>query len=877
MKKILLSLFFFASIFCFSMSVQAADNQQVITLKSGWNIVSTPKILSSHQFSVAEDSTNLDIYVMDPSSPSSWQTMPGISQTEFQPLYAYFINNKTGIDQTLTFTYNLNLNPSERLFSRLLKHGWNVVGISSPSYALSQYQTSVDINNPSSILNSIIGSVDSVIDFTFGNSQYYSPKVSATWVLKNPAEVNSLNDFRELKGYGVYVSGQTATYIGYQNIDPTEEAIGTLSVTTDNSTLPTTVISNSSHVLIGRYIFTATGEPIKVDNLYVGMTLGTDIVGATLRNGQVRINGSQAGTTQNIARAALTDAGLTPFVVNYTFQPGVATTVEIYADIFNNGTAPALATGNTIRTDLLVPGAARLNGTRQISLGLIAVPNVAQNSATISIVGANGTLSATSSYANQTTVLPQTTFKIGSWTMAADTAEDINVNNLSFAIAPVTGTTFNVGQIGNMYVVYRVGSSNAVTSSVTPAPGTPQAFSVNFTLPRTQIVTIELYADLLGGNVVAGHSARATLTVASTGVVSGATVAIPATLGQIITAQVSSMVVTRDASTPNAGLVAQNNTISSVAYKFAAQNDNFDVIQLTFSINDPSAVSQVNLMDGTTVIQSQPAYSTVVFNDFATPITINANQSKILTLQLILGAVGVGAGNTGANITSDLVGGPGSSASLVRPASTGMATGLTYTDTPGNAIFVYHAIPTITSVTLPSGTLTPGSNTIAKFQVGTTGGQISWKEIQFSVSKTGGAGKASIASNTDVSLWDNDSNVQISATVNIPGGGIADVETTDTITIVLTNEQQVSGNKNYELRANLTVAGSIATGDYFQTRILNPSTIFSSSTTYVNAVALNPSFVWSDNSGALHSEITADWTTDYLVKNLPTNNQNLVR
>jgi len=45
-------------------------------------------------------------------------------------------------------------------------------------------------------------------------------------------------------------------------------------------------------------------------------------------------------------------------------------------------------------------------------------------------------------------------------------------------------------------------------------------------------------------------------------------------------------------------------------------------------------------------------------------------------------------------------------------------------------------------------------------------------------------------------------------------------------------------------------------------------------TTNVNATA---SFIWSDLSAQSHAISTTDWTTDYLVKNLPTPTQNLVK
>jgi hypothetical protein len=54
-----------------------------------------PKVLSDHKFSADEISANFDILLLDPTTTSGWQTMQGEGQTEFQPLYAYFIDNKT--------------------------------------------------------------------------------------------------------------------------------------------------------------------------------------------------------------------------------------------------------------------------------------------------------------------------------------------------------------------------------------------------------------------------------------------------------------------------------------------------------------------------------------------------------------------------------------------------------------------------------------------------------------------------------------------------------------------------------------------------------------------------------------------------------------
>jgi len=860
MKKILFLSVFFAVIFCFSSVVQAANNQQAITLKSGWNIVSTPKILSSHEFSVAENSTNLDVYIMNPSSPSGWQTMQGMGQIEFQPLYAYFINNKTGLDQTLTFNYNLDLNPSERLFSRTLNHGWNIIGIASPSYALSQYQASADTNNPSNILNSIIGSIDSIIDFTYGNSPYYSPQVSTTWVLKNPTDVNTLNDFRELKGYGVYVSGQTAAYNGYQNIDEIEQPNGTLTVLADNSELPAIAANNTSNILIGKWTFEAASEAVRVEKLTAGFSYSNisnnGNINATLRNGKIMINGSQAGSTMSLAESG------TEYTINYTFQPDIETTVELYADIYDNDGAGAIGPEDTI-TAKLIRG--NDNGVKQLSSGLIDVPLSDKASSAIQINSASATLIVKSNYGAQATVLPQTAFKIGSWTLTAGTAEDINVNGLSFAIAPVSGTTFDVTDMNDMYVTYQVGSGATVTTSVTPTPTSPVAFSVSFTLPKVQTATINLYSSL-NGTVTSGHSIQATLTVTGSGAQSGANAAINNQTGQIITNVTGSLTISKSASTPVSTLVAGNNTIKTVSYKFEALNDAYTISQLTFGLNGlngVSAVSSVNLKDGSTILSSAPAAESVTFN-LATPITIAANTYKTLDVETVLGTIGSGNGTSSADIVT------GFADALARPSSSGLNshTGNTGVST-GSHIYVYKAIPTITLSTLPSGNLASGTNTISRFTIGSDTGTIAWKKIAFVVSKSDASG-GDLGAITDVTLWNGSTRIVGVASVNNLDSG----STSGTVIFVPDTEEQVAGSNTYTLKAN--VGGTIATGDSINTRIDSGSTVFAASATF-SLVNENASFIWSDLSQPSHSIGTSDWATDYLVKNLPTDTQSLTK
>ncbi|MFA5878471.1 MAG: immunoglobulin-like domain-containing protein [Candidatus Staskawiczbacteria bacterium] len=196
----------------------ATATYQTTTLEIGWNIVSTPRILLSHEFSAPEISDNFDIYLLDPTAISGWKTMQEAGQTEFQPLFAYFVNNKTGQTQTLKLNYNFDLTPAQRLFQRTLQPGWNAIGISSPSYAKTKGSNNIDTNNPSNILSSINSSIGQVVDFTNGNIDLDSPKVTNSWLSKTASDANSLNDFRELKGYGIFITSATNNYIGSQDL-----------------------------------------------------------------------------------------------------------------------------------------------------------------------------------------------------------------------------------------------------------------------------------------------------------------------------------------------------------------------------------------------------------------------------------------------------------------------------------------------------------------------------------------------------------------------------------------------------------------------------------------------------------------------------------
>ncbi len=628
-----------------------------------------------------------------------------------------------------------------------------------------------------------------------------------------------------------------------------------------------TTVFTAPAALTGSITFTDGTTNDVTDVATAGVTqVGTLNAAATLRNGMILVDGAQVGSTTTLAPAG------TAFTTNFVVAPGTPVTVEVRADLFDNDGTGVLNTNDTILA-FLTTGSS--NGSRQVSLGTVNVPTAQQNANQVTVATGSMTLASTASYPAQTTVVPQSAYKVGSWSLSGSSAEDININTLSLDVDEVTGTTFSEADLTDMYITYD-GNTTSIKST---ASAIDNDWSVNYVLAKNASVTIELYASI-GSTITASHSVKTDLTITGTGADSTTSISEADKNGQTITYQAGSITATRDASTANAVIVDDSGEVTTASYKFEAVYDNYTISEVVVAVSNASAVANVILKDGATVIATKPGATAVTFSGLSVPVTNNS--SKVLDVYVELSAVGVGAGTSGSAVTTDYT-----SAKAIA-GSTGIEATVTDSTVTGNAMYVYKAIPTITNVDLPSGVLGAGTKTIAKFTVASSGGTIAWKELMFTITKNGAAGKAAVASPT---LWDvtSGSAVQVTAAALFQNGDVvaADCSALNTsCELVMTvgtkadddAEEQVSGSKTYEVRA--TVSGTIADNDYVNTNIgQNSAFVTSAVFTSVDnsAAAANVTFAWSDVSAQSHDTGTADWTSDYLVKNLATNTQNLVK
>jgi len=440
-------------------------------------------------------------------------------------------------------------------------------------------------------------------------------------------------DFKDVD-YGVNVMATTGTAAGAISVNS-----GNITITTNNSALATTVSKNGSNILVGSFKFRAAGEAIKVKKLAVKLTgdvnnTADGIEG--LKNGKIMINGAQAGSTADLLTAGTT------YSINYTFQPGVDTTVEVYADMNNGSTSASLP--SSLSVTIPTGGDNASNGDPAISSGYISIPKTEVAGGIISLGTASSTVAVTrtSNYANQTITLPQqSAYKVGSWTLTNGNTEDVNIDTLTFTVDRVDAN-FDASDMYDAYATYQIGSGSAVTTSTvstvtadtTSHIGTI-SLSVSFTLPKSGTATVNLYSKLLKKNssLSGGVSAiTPTLAVAGTGADSSSTVGKSA-VGQKITYNASSLTATKDASSPTATLVAANTTVTTAAYKFEAKNDSYTITKLVFNIpyTGATSVTGVNLKNGSTTLLANQSVVATASGTITTSV-LTVGQTAIATI-----------------------------------------------------------------------------------------------------------------------------------------------------------------------------------------------------------------------------------------------------
>jgi trimeric autotransporter adhesin len=326
---------------------------------------------------------------------------------------------------------------------------------------------------------------------------------------------------------------------------------GSVTVNVDPAFNANKVTGGATNVPVGQFVLKAYGEDVKVNTLKV--TFATTTI-STLNNVSLYVNGGQVGTSQNFTVAAAAAGGLTYNLGSSLIIPANSTvTLTVKADIVD--TNNAAYTSGTIAAKI---GGVASNAQGQSSNEIMSVASSAVTGNVLTIGSGSGTFSRTAGF-SAVSVSPNTSnVKIGSFTLQANSSEDVRVNSIGVNPTVATYAQTNVSNLRLM--------SNGVTLGTpvgNPSAGTTTFSFSDIVVPANGTRTFDVYADI--GSATSG-SVTTAMDITYRGVVSNTTTVSSAS-GVAISSAVSSLTTsTLSAQSPVAQFVVGGSTFGIATY-----------------------------------------------------------------------------------------------------------------------------------------------------------------------------------------------------------------------------------------------------------------------------------------------------------------------
>jgi hypothetical protein len=655
-----------------------------------------------------------------------------------------------------------------------------------------------------------------------------------------------------------------------------------ISVSRDPASATNSVSVGATSVNFATFDMLASGEPVKVQDLYVCAnteTAGYTGAGGGLANGKIYLNGVQVGSTKAIQECSpegSTAAGGTDFSLGSSLilPAGQTALVAVYADAntgFATSTVSAntnIPTGNNVQIQLI---AGTSNAQGQDSLSSANVPSTYVQGNSVQLSSSALTASKYSGYANQTITPGSQAALVGEFTLAAGSTEGVNVNTIG-----IDASTTWAGYLQNLTLKNMATGAQIGTVISTPSGGTPgtNSFSLgsNLAIPESGSVTVGIYANILstagGGPYSLAVDAAGT---SGTGAVTGTSANLAdGVILQGITPASGSLTVSLGASNPvAANVIAGSSSLEVGDFQFSANNSAYTIQKLQVDVPNAAAaaLTSVSLHDGSGNVLGTltgasavgSATTTYAFTGLTDLIT-SGNQADISVWVGVTTVASGGAAISGTPITVTLDPSTGFQAQDQSGTLTQTMSGCTsYNGPTSNSnsgygkLVVRKSIPTFTM--LSSGTVTPASGqSLYQFSIAADpSNPIDVDQVSLVVATSG----PTVSSFKLLDITSG-SAVQIGSTVT-------GASSTGLVTFNFgTAPQQIGAGqtKTYELIA--TVTGWTSTGNSLSINLAQDTSSVS------NAAELSltgNNIVWSDRSATGHSTTTSDWTNGYLLKN----------
>ena len=658
-------------------------------------------------------------------------------------------------------------------------------------------------------------------------------------------------------------------------------ASGGISVSLDPASPNQSVAVGASNVKWASFDMLASGENVKVSDLYVyaSTTLSTgklDGVGG-LKNGKIMVNGVQVGSTKDIGSLA---AGRTDFSLGSSLilPAGQSTVVDVYADAQTTA-GVNLAGNDTVVVSLY--GASNLsNAQGQSSLNSANVPATSINGNSITV--SSSSLSATkySGYGDQTIIPGAQNAKLGAFTLSTGSTEGVTVNTIVVDFANAVSST-----ITNLTL--KDDATGNVLGTVVTTPSTSNSFAVSTDIPVSSTKTIDIYGNVLSSANVGTIQAAIDQTTTGSGDLTGTAANVGGTSPtsgfsagtalQTIHLGSGTISVTQGAGDPvSNNVLAGASQVQVGEFNFAAANSSYTVQNLAITIPNGAATSVTNVTlqykdaNGATQTVSQPlavnadkAYATAAF----TGLTMYVPTNDSANLDVYVGTPTIASGAvSGAGIKVALVTGERGTTLFRAVDSSGSATSTINGGTnvtSGGTFYVRKSIPTFAMI--PTGLTVPATGSpLYKFSItADPAGAIEWTKLTFNLATTASETVTNMyltddsTGNAITNQKNASSNTAVAFNLPTDGNGV-------------TYQQVAAGaTKTYDLYG--TVAG-------FTTGSTLTISLAADTVPVANAAAASvasgsetnptgPRVIWSDRSATSHTTSTSDWTNGYLIKN----------
>lgn len=654
---------------------------------------------------------------------------------------------------------------------------------------------------------------------------------------------------------------------------------GGVSVSKDPASPSSSIAKGSTSVKLASFDMLASGENVKVSDLYVFAATSTvwSSTSAYLTNGKIFVNGVQVGSTKTLGNTSgtATDFSLGSSLI---LPAGQTVVVDIYADAKTAG-GQNINNGDSITVTLV---GETTNAQGQSSLGSTGVPktnDVSGNAVTVS--SSSLTANKYSGYGNQQIIPGSNNAKLGAFSLSTNSTEGVTVNTIAVDLS-----ANNAASITNLTL--KDDATGTILGSVvtTPASG-DNSFYVNLDIPVSSTKTIGIYGNILSSASVGTIIAKINTTTTGVGDITGISASVATELSlQTITIGTGTLTVAKGAGDPvSNNVVAGQSSVNVGQFNFAATNSNFTVQNLAILVPNGAATSVTNVTvsykdaNGATQTATSPLsvsptatypYATATFTGLT--MYVPANDSANLDVSVGIPSIASGAvSGAGINVSLD----EGTTTNSTFKATNSAGTALAYAQgtlnsavtkvTSAGTFYVRKSIPTF-AVKSVSGS-TPNSPLYQFSITADPAGAIEWSQLTFKIATSTATvtGLYLTDDSSGIDLIDNGTTVE---TTGVTGSQIATIDLL-TNTSLATYQQIAAGQtKTYDLYGTVSAYG--AAGSTLTISLAAET----SSTPAANAAATTGlgKTVWSDRSSASHTISTPDWTNGALLKNF-TNSQ----